>query len=104
MEEVMKKYIGLVAALATALPLATFSATTADARGGHFRGGHAFHGGHGVRGHYAHGYGRGWHRGRGYWRGGRWIALGVGAAVLGAAAADGYYSDCYYRYGYRYCD
>jgi hypothetical protein len=100
----MKKYIGLVAALAAALPLATFSASTADAR--EFRGGgHGWHGGHhGFRGHYGRGYGRGYHRGRGYWRDGRWIALGVGAAVLGAAAADGYYSDCYYRDGYRYCD
>ncbi len=90
----MKKYIGLAAAVAAALPLATF-ATSADARS--FR-----HGGwHG--GHYAHGYGHGYH-GRGYWRNGRWIALGVGAAVLGAAAADGYYGDCYWRHGYRYCD
>jgi hypothetical protein len=95
MEEEMRKYIGLAAALATALPLATF-ATTADARGFH---------GHGFHGHYGHGYGRGWHRGgRGYWHNGRWIALGVGAAVLGAAAADGYYGDCYWRYGHRYCD
>ncbi len=85
----MRKYIGLAAALASALPLATF-ATTADARGGHW---------HGGRGHYAHGYG---HRGHGYWRNGRWIALGVGAAILGAAAADSY--GCYWRNGYRYCD
>ncbi len=89
----MRKYIGLAAALASALPLATF-ATTADARGGHWRGGH---------GHYAHGYGRGYgHRGHGYWRNGQWIALGVGAAILGAAAADSY--GCYWRNGYRYCD
>jgi hypothetical protein len=93
----MRKYIGLAAALASALPLATF-ATTADARGGHWRGGH---------GHYSHGYGRGYgygHRGRGYWRGGRWIALGVGAAIVGAAAADAYGGGCYWRHGYRYCD
>lgn len=91
----MRKYIGLAAALASALPLATF-ATTADARSGHWRGGH---------GHYAHGYGRGYgHRGHGYWRGGRWIALGVGAAILGAAAADAYGPGCYWRDGYRYCD
>ncbi len=93
----MKKFIGLAAALVAALPLATF-ATSADARSfghGGFRGGH---------GHYSHGYGRGWHGGHGYWRNGRWIALGVGAAVLGAAAADGYYGDCYWRNGYRYCD
>lgn len=93
----MRKYIGLAAALATALPLATF-ATSADARNfGH--GG--WHGGHG---HYGHGYGRGWHGGHGYWHNGRWIALGVGAAILGAAAADGYYGGCYWRNGYRYCD
>jgi hypothetical protein len=87
----MRKYIGLAAALASALPLATF-ATSADAGGRYYRGGH---------GHYAHGYG---HRGRGYWRGGRWIALGVGAAIVGAAAADAYGRDCYWRNGYRYCD
>jgi hypothetical protein len=96
----MKKFIGIAAALATALPLATFGAATADAG---YRGGHGWHGGHGFRGHYSRGYGRGYHRGRGYWHNGRWIALGVGAAILGAAAADGYY-DCYYRYGNRYCD
>ena len=91
----MRKYIGLAAALASALPLATF-ATSADAGGRYYRGGH---------GHYAHGYGRGYgHRGRGYWRGGRWIALGVGAAIVGAAAADAYGRDCYWRNGYRYCD
>ncbi|MFT3730380.1 MAG: hypothetical protein QM780_02995 [Hyphomicrobium sp.] len=91
----MRKYIGLAAAVAAALPLATF-ATTADAR--HFRGGHAWHGHH-----YSHGYGHGWHRGRGYWHNGRWIALGVGAAIVGAAAANSY-RDCYWRNGYRYCD
>jgi hypothetical protein len=95
----MKKFIALAAALA--LPLATF-ASTADARGFHGHGG--FHGGHGFHGGYAHGYGHGWHGGHGYWHDGRWIALGVGAAVLGAAAAGGYYGDCYYRYGNRYCD
>ncbi len=103
----MNKYIGLVAALATALPLATFTASTADARDGYRgHGGHGWQGGgRGFRGHYGHGYGRGYHRGRGYWRGGQWIALGVGAAVLGAVAADRYYGDdCYYRYGNRYCD
>lgn len=96
----MRKFIGLAAAVVSALPLATF-ATTADARGGHFRGGHGFHGGH----HFAGGgYGYRHRGGRGYWHNGRWIALGVGAAVLGAAAA-GAYADCYYdRYGYRYCD
>ncbi|HET6389822.1 hypothetical protein [Hyphomicrobium sp.] len=93
----MRKFIGLAAALASALPLATF-ATTADAGPGrHARGGH----GH----HYAHGgYGRhhGRHHGRGYWRNGRWIALGVGAAIAGAAAASAY-DDCYWRHGRRYC-
>jgi hypothetical protein len=92
----MRKYIGLAAALAAAFPLATFS-TTADARGGHFRGGHYGHG------HYGHGYGRGYgHGGRGYWHNGRWIGLGIGAAIVGAAAADAY-GDCYWRYGRRYC-
>ncbi len=93
----MKKYLGLAAAVVAALPLATF-ATTADARPGHH-----FRGGHGMHGHYARGYGHRWHRGRGYWHNGRWIALGVGAAIAGAAAADAY-GDCYWRHGYRYCD
>jgi hypothetical protein len=94
----MRKYIGLAAAVVMALPAATF-ATTADARSGHH-----FHGRHGYHGHYSHGYGHRWHhRGRGYWHNGRWIALGVGAAILGAAAADGY-GNCYWRHGYRYCD
>jgi hypothetical protein len=92
----MRKYIGIAAALASALPLATIS-TTADAGSRH---------GYGGR-HYAHGgYDRGrhgYHRGRGYWRNGRWIALGIGAAIVGAAAADAY-GDCYWRHGYRYCD
>ena len=94
----MKTYIGIAAALVSALPLATF-ATTADARPGHYRGGYHT----GFHGQYGHGYGRGYHRGRGYWHNGQWIALGVGAAILGAAAADGY-GDCYWRYGHRYCD
>lgn len=94
----MRKFIGLAAALASALPLATF-ATTADAGPGRH-----YHGGR----HYAHGYDRGGyryghHRGRGYWHNGRWIALGIGAAIVGAAAADAY-GDCYWRHGYRYCD
>ncbi len=38
--------------------------------------------GHGYRGHHAY---NGGHHGRGYWRNGRWIALGVlGAAAVGA--------------------
>ncbi len=103
----MRKFIGLAAALATALPLATFAtATTADAGPGR----HAHGGGHKSHGfkrggrHHAHGYKRGHrHHGRGYYRNGKWIALGVGAAIAGAAAAD-YYGDCYWRNGYRYCD
>lgn len=97
----MRKYIGLAAALVSALPLMTF-ATTADADGRHYRGDRGdYH--HGYRGREGYGYGRHGHRGRGYWHNGRWIALGVGAAILGAAAADSY-GDCYWRYGRRYCD
>jgi hypothetical protein len=55
------------------------------------------------RGHYAHnGYHGGYNRGRGHWHNGQWIALGVGAAIVGAAAASG--NGCYWRNGYRYCD
>ncbi|WP_409562855.1 hypothetical protein RLW55_18540 [Hyphomicrobium sp. B1] len=93
----MRKYIGLAAALVSALPLMTF-ATSADAGGRHYHGG--YH--HGWHGRYGRGYGRHWHRGRGYWHNGRWIALGVGAAIAGAAAASAY-DDCYWRHGRRYC-
>jgi len=40
------------------------------------------------------------HRGHGYWRNGKWIALGIlGAAAAGAIADE----DCYWRHGRRYC-
>lgn len=89
----MRKHIGLAAAAVAALPLAMF-ATTADARPYH-----RMYGNH----HYSSGYGYRGHRGHGYWHNGRWIALGVGAAILGAAAANSY-DNCYWRHGYRYCD
>jgi hypothetical protein len=89
----MKRIVSAVAALATAASLTAF-VPSADAGPRHFRHGHAFsHGRHFSNYH---------HRGHGYWHNGRWIALGVGAAIAGAAiAAD---RDCYWRYGHRYCD
>jgi hypothetical protein len=42
------------------------------------------------------------HRGRGHWRNGKWIALGILGAAAAAAAADDY-RDCYWRHGRRYC-
>ncbi len=85
----MRKTISTITALAAALSFAAF-VPVAEARNGHWHGGH---------GHYAHnGYNGGYHRGRGHWHNGRWIALGVGAAILGvAAAATGGcgYRNCY---------
>jgi hypothetical protein len=43
------------------------------------------------------------HRGRGHYKNGKWIALGILGAAAAAAAADSD-RDCYYRRGHRYCD
>ncbi len=81
----MRKAINTITALSAALTFAVFI-PAAEARNAH---------GHGGRSHYAHnGYHGGYHRGRGHWHNGQWIALGVGAAILGAAAAN---SGCGYR-------
>lgn len=93
----MRKYISSIAALGTALAvIATIPAAEAGPR--HSRGQHYSHNGH--HGHYGH-YRRG---GRGYWHNGRWIALGIGAAIAAGAAGAYYDRDCYWRNGYRYCD
>jgi hypothetical protein len=96
----MRKYISTLAALSAALSMAVVVPAAQARPGHHYRGhgGHYSHGGHHY-GHYAH---RG-HRGHGYWHNGRWIALGIGAAIA-AGAAGAYDRDCYYRGGYRYCD
>jgi hypothetical protein len=77
-------------ALAAALSTATVvPAAQADHRH-HYRGHHyAYHHGH---------------HGRGYWHNGKWIALGILGAAVGAAIADSDYRDCYYRHGRRYCE
>ncbi len=86
----MRKAISTIMALTTALSFAAF-VPVAEARDAHR---HVGHQGHGNHGHYAHnGYrGGNYHRGRGHWHNGQWIALGVGAAIVGAAAAN---SNCY---------
>lgn len=93
----MKKYACSIAALGTAVLAMIATIPAADAGPRHYRGKHYSYSGH--PGHY----GRYHHRGRGYWRNGRWIALGVGAAIA-AGAAGAYDRDCYWRHGYRYCD
>lgn len=51
------------------------------------------HGGDGFRGDHGHYHGGRHHHGRGYWRDGKWIALGIiGSAAVGALADD---DDCY---------
>jgi hypothetical protein len=93
----MKKYLCSVAAVGAAAFAMVATVPAADAGPRHYRGKHYSYNGH-------HGnYGRNHHRGRGYWRNGRWIALGIGAAIA-AGAAGAYERDCYWRNGYRYCD
>lgn len=91
----MRKFISSLAALGAALAVVAVT-PAADAGPRHYRGNH-------YNGHHGH-YGRYHHRGRGYWRNGRWIALGIGAAIAAGAAGAYYDRDCYWRHGYRYCD
>jgi hypothetical protein len=80
-------------ALAAVLTAGTMvPAADAGKRGHHYRGDH--HGKHHGRHHRRH-------HGRGYYKDGKWIALGILGAAVGAAIAD---RDCYYRRGRRYCD
>jgi hypothetical protein len=58
---------------------------------------------HGHHGYSHHAY-NGHHRGRGHWHNGKWIALGILGAAVGAAVADSQYRHCWYEYGRRYCD
>ncbi len=61
----------------------------------------------GKRGHHYRGHNHGHHarhHGRGYYKDGKWIALGILGAAVGAAIADSEYRDCYYRHGRRYCN
>ena len=91
--EIYFKEISSLAALGAALSVAAFvPAAQADSWRGHRGHNYSYNGGH-----YGH------HRGHGYWRNGRWIALGIGAAAI-AGAAGAYDRDCYWRHGYRYCD
>ena len=75
----MKKYINSIAALGAALTMVV-AIPAADAGPRHYRGGH-----YSYNGHHGH-YGRYHHLGRGEWRNGRWIALGIGAAIAAGAA------------------
>ena len=85
----MRKAISTLTAIAAALSFATFVPVANAGQGRHMHGNnhHANHGGH---------------HGRGHWHNGQWIALGVGAAIVGAAVASD--RGCYWRYGHRYCD
>lgn len=100
----MKTFLCSLAALGTALVVTTTAIPTADAGPREYRGKqHSYSGQHrSYRGQHRYS-GRSHHRGRGYWRNGRWIALGIGAAIA-AGAAGAYDRDCYWRDGYRYCD
>ncbi len=82
-----------LATLAMAAVLSTATVIPAAQAGG--RGQHH----HGNRQAYHHG-----HHGRGHWHNGKWIALGILGAAVGAAVADSEYRDCYYRHGRRYCN
>jgi hypothetical protein len=78
-------------ALAAAMTAGTMvPVADAGSRGHHYRGDH-------HRGHHRH-------HGRGYYKNGKWIALGILGAAVGAAIADSEYRDCYYRHGRRYCN
>jgi coproporphyrinogen III oxidase-like Fe-S oxidoreductase len=86
-----KKIVAL--ALAAAMTAGTvIPAAHADRDRRHYRGDH----------HERH---HGHHRrhGRGYWKDGKWIALGILGAATAAAIADSQ-RDCWYRNGRRYCD
>ncbi len=62
-------------ALAAVLSAATVVPAAQADPGRHYRGNHqAYNGGH--------------HRGRGHWHNGKWIALGILGAAVGAAIAD----------------
>lgn len=81
-----------ISAIALAAMVSTsFVVPAAEAGGRH----HGYH----HRHHHHHHY-RG-HR-HGHWHNGKWIALGIIGATVGAAIADSQY-DCYYRHGRRYC-
>ena len=56
------------------------------------------------RGHARYAYGGHHHRGHGHWHNGKWIALGILGAAVGAAIADSESRHCWYEYGRRYCD
>ncbi|MFA7305077.1 MAG: hypothetical protein WC026_00210 [Hyphomicrobium sp.] len=93
----MRKYLCSIAAVGAAAFAMVATVPAADAGPRQYRGKHySYNGNHGN-------YGRHHRRGRGYWRNGRWIALGIGAAIA-AGAAGAYERDCYWRNGYRYCD
>lgn len=96
----MKSYISAFAAVGAGVAIVAIS-PAANAGPRH----HGYHGhgmGYSHGRHYRH-YGHYRHR-RGYWHNGRWIALGIGAAIAAGAAGAYYDRDCYWRNGYRYCD
>ncbi len=72
----MRKTISTLTALAAALSFATFVPAANAGQGRHLHGNHNYHANYGG------------HRGRGHYHNGKWIALGVGAAIVGAAIAN----------------
>jgi len=82
--------MALAAALATTTVISTAEAGPGRGRNFNNRGNHhAYNGGH---------------RGRGHYRNGKWIALGILGAAAAAAVANSDDSACYTRRGRRYCD
>ncbi len=82
-------------ALAAALAATTVLPTVAEAGPRRSRG---------YDNHHHHGHNGGHHRGRGYYRDGKWIALGILGAAAAAAIANSDDGGCYTRGGRRYCD
>ena len=87
----IKKFV----AMALAIALVSTSAIPVAEAGPRGRG-YDNHGGDRDHGHH--------HQGRGHYKNGKWIALGILGAAAAAAVANSERGDCYNRRGRRYCD